>query len=317
MIVPGKLTIVVAESLSEEAVKRLEAVGDVRQLAACDPDTLLAAVPGCDALVVRSYARVTAQVLEAGDRLKVVGRAGAGLDNVDVAAARARGVVVVYTPAATTNAAAEHTVGLMLALERHLVACDRMVREGRFLEAREAFLSRELRGLVLGVVGMGRIGQAVARICRNGFAMHILYNDIRDVGPLDFDAMAVEKETLYAESDVVTLHVPLTDLTRGLIDAATLSRIKSSATLINTSRGAVVDAGALAQALGGGRLAGAAIDVHDPEPPPADYPLLDVRNCLLSPHVASRSAQGVTRMNDVVDDVIAVLRGAQPGHPAW
>lgn len=310
-------TIVVAEGLSDAGMARLRSAGEVRVLPMCDRASLMSAVADCDALVVRSYARVTAAVIEAGARLRVIGRAGVGLENIDVSAARARGVTVVYTPAAATNAVAEHTVGLMLSLERRVVAGDAMVRAGRFLEARRSFVSRDLRGLVLGVVGMGRIGSAVGRICAGGLGMRVIYNDVRPVGTPPFAAEAVDKRRLWAESDVVTLHVPLTDETRGMMDATVFECMKTSATLVNTSRGGVVDGVALAAALRTGRPAGAAIDVHDPEPPEAGDPLLTAPNCLLSPHVASRTTSGLARMNDVVDDVIAVLRGASPSYPAW
>ncbi len=311
------MNIVVAESLSEDAVARLAAVGRVRTLTDCNEEALRAAVVDCDALVVRSYARVTADLIAAGSRLKVIGRAGIGLDNIDIAAARACGVPVVHTPAASTNAVAEHTVGLMLALERHVVRGDAMVRSGQFLEARGAFVSRELRGLTLGIVGMGRIGSAVGRICHDGLGMRILYNDIREIGGLSFEAATAAPDDLYAAADVVTLHVPLTAQTTGMIGPRALARVKATATLVNTARGAVVDIPALAEALRDGRLAGAAIDTHSPEPPPPPYALFDAPNCLLSPHVGGRTAIGLAGMNDVVDDVIAVLSGEEPAHPAW
>lgn len=179
------------------------------------------------------------------------------------------------------------------------------------------FVSRELRGLTLGIVGMGRIGREVGRICRDGLRMRILYNDVLDIGPLPYESAAVTKEDLYAASDVVTLHVPLTDAARNLIGESALRCFKSTATLVNTARGAVIDATALAGALGAGRLAGAAIDTHDPEPPGEAYALLDAPNCLLSPHVGGRTATGLAGMSDVVDDVIAVLRGEKPAYPAW
>lgn len=175
-------------------------------------------------------------------------------------------------------------------------------------------MGRELRGLTLGVVGMGRIGSAVARICGQGLGMRILYNDIRNIGPLPFPTTAAAKEALYRESDIVTMHVPLTDATRGMINAETLRLFRSSATLINTARGPVVSANALAEALGSGRLAGAALDVHDPEPPGEDHPLLRAPNVLLSPHIGARTRSGLSRMNDVVDDVIAVLEGRRPAY---
>lgn len=307
--------IVVAEKLSNEAVRRLTEIGETNLLGRCDEAALLEAVTECDALIVRTYSEVTAEVIAAGRRLKVIGRAGVGVENIDLDAARARGVTVVHTPAASTDAVAEHTVGLMLALERQLVLGDAMVRDQHFVEARGQMLARELHTCTLGVVGMGRIGQAVARICAQGLRMRVLYNDVRDVGVLPVSADAVAKDQLYAEADVVSVHVPLTNETRDMIDREALRRFKPSATLINTSRGAVVSAEALAGALCDGRLAGAAIDVFDPEPPPLRHPLLEAPHVLLSPHVAGRTAPAVQRMNGVVEDVIAVLAGRAPIYP--
>lgn len=307
--------IVVAEKLSDVAMSRLADVGEIRLLDSCDESALLAAITDCDALIVRTYSQVTVQVIEAGQRLKVIGRAGVGVENIDLDAARAHGVTVVHTPAASTDAVAEHTVGLMLALERQLILGDGMVRDQRFAEARARLISRELHTCTLGIVGMGRIGQAVARICARGLRMRVLYNDIREVGSFDFSATVVGKDQLYAEADVVSLHVPLSNETRCMIDREALERFKPSATLVNTSRGAVVSSVDLARALRQGNLAGAAIDVFDDEPPSRGHPLLEAPRVLLSPHVAGRTTPAIQRMNAVVDDVLAVLAGHSPAYP--
>lgn len=308
--------ILVTEPYGDEAMARLASVGEVRLVDGMDSAALMSAVADCDALVVRTYTKVTAAVIEAATPLKVIGRAGVGLDNIDVVAAKARGIAVVYTPAASTNAVAELTVGLMLALERRIVDGDVMVHDGRFGEARRTFRLRELRGLTLGIVGMGRIGQAVGRICAHGLGMRVLFNDICDVGLLDIDAESIKKNELFESADVVSLHVPLTDATCGLIDAQVLQQFKPTTTLINTSRGAVVDEAALARALKEGRLAGAVLDVFDSEPPSSDSPLLAAPNCLLSPHVASRTTPSLAAMESVVEDVVAVLVGHGPRYSA-
>ena len=269
--------------------------------------TLIEAVRDCDALLVRTSSAVTERVIDAALRLRVIGRGGTGLDNIDVEAARRRGIAVVHTPEASTDAVADLTVGLMLALVRRVMPCDDAVRLGRFDEMRAAYCAAELKDLTLGIVGMGRIGKAVARRCVCGFGMRVLYNDIVDVGPLDFDAHRSEKPELYRQSDVVSLHVPLTDLTRGLIDGGALAGFKKGSYLVNTSRGAVVDLEALAASLEGGWLAGAALDVFEPEPLPPEHPLLAAPNTLLTPHIAARTKRSLDRMNAVVEDVIGVL----------
>jgi D-3-phosphoglycerate dehydrogenase len=306
--------ILVAESYDESALDKLRAAGDVRVLADCSEASLLAHVPDADALLVRTYAPVTARVIAAARKLKVIGRGGVGLDNIDTAAAARAHIPVVHTPAAATRAVAELTIGLMLALERRICFADAEVRAGRFLSARGALRCRELGDLTLGILGMGRIGRTVARIAHNGIGMRILYNDVLEISALDFDAAAVDKERLWTEADVISLHVPLTPQTANLIDAAVLAKFKATALLINTARGGIVDATALAGALCAGRLAGAAIDVFDMEPPPPDHPLLHAPNVLLSPHAAARTRPALARMNDCVDDVVAVLAGRQPRH---
>jgi phosphoglycerate dehydrogenase-like enzyme len=317
----SKPAIVVAEGLSESALQRLRAAGDVTVLESRDEPALIAAVAHADALLVRTYARVNAKVIaaaQAAGRLKVIGRAGVGVDNIDVRAARDAGIVVVNTPAACTVAVAELVVGLIVAVERGIVWHDPRVRRGEFSTLRAGIpRNTELQHQTLGIIGMGRIGRAVGHRLHNGMGMRIVYHDIREIGWLPFPAEACARaEEVYAQSDVVSMHVPLTSLTRGMIDAAALAKFKPGACLINTSRGPVVDAAALAAALREGRLAGAAIDVFDPEPPPPDHPLMSATNCILTPHIASRTREGIDAMNDVVDDVIGILAGKPPMYPA-
>lgn len=307
--------IVVAEPLDAAAMDKLRAVGDVRELSACDEITLLAAVADADALVVRTSSQVTQRVIHAAGKLKVIGRAGVGLDNIDLAAARNKGVAVVYTPAASTDAVADLTVGMMIALLRDFRGNDAEVRSGRFAEARRRALSADLDRLTLGIMGLGRIGQAVARRARV-FGMKVIFHDIVSPGWVDFVVERVELDPLLTAADVITLHVPLTDQTRGMINESALSRMKPTGYLINTSRGAVVDCTALARSLRDGRLAGAALDVYDPEPLPNGHPLLSAPNTLLTPHLGAKTFDGQTRMNAVVDDVIRVLIGRPPQFPA-
>ncbi|MCB9850286.1 MAG: hydroxyacid dehydrogenase [Phycisphaerales bacterium] len=308
--------IVLAEAYAEDAVARLRAVGDVVDVVGADLQALRDALHDADALLVRTYVRVTPELLDAAPKLRVIARGGVGLDNIDVSAAMDRGIKVVYTPAASTRSVAEHTWGLILAVERHIVAGDAAIRCDAFMASRNAMRLRELGELTLGVIGMGRIGSAVARIAATAFGMRVLSNDIIDVGPFDFPLTSVNKTRLYQESDIITLHVPLTRQTRGLIAADALAACRPTTTLINTSRGPVVDTHALAQALADGKLGGAGLDVFEDEPIPAGHPLLAAPNAVLTPHVAGRSAAALGRMNDVVDDVIAVLAGKTPRYVA-
>jgi len=308
--------IVLAEPFEPAAVAKLRAVGQVTELKACDEATLRAAVDNCDALLVRSRARVTRAVIEGAPRLRVIGRGGVGLENIDVDAAKERGVIVVYTPGAATDAVADLTIGLMIAVVRGIAACDADVRAGRFEQARQRTCGRELSEMTVGIIGMGRIGRAVAKRCRIAFSMSVLYNDIVQPGWLGFVAEPATKDELYARCDVVSLHVPLNDTTKNLIDAGAFSRFKTGSFLINTSRGGVVGSEALAKALMDGHLAGAGLDVVEPEPLPADHPLLRAPNTIFTAHIGARTTSGLSRMNAVVDDVLRVLEGKPPLYPS-
>ena len=315
-----KLRIVVAERVSPSAMERLAAAGELVALEKRDEAALIEAVADADALVVRTYSQVTAKVADAAKkagRLKVVGRAGVGLDNIDVRAFVEAGIHVVHTPAACTQAVADFTVGVIICLQRRIVEFDARLRGGEFEALRsDAPRSSDLQYQTLGIIGMGRIGQAVSRCLRDGFGMKVIYYDIRDKGLLPVTATPLSSaEEVYAQADVVSLHVPLTQRTRGMIDAEALSHFKPGSYLINTSRGPVVQAAAVADALTSGHLAGAVIDVFEEEPPPADYPLKKRPNCILSPHVASRTKEGTAAMNDVVDDIIGILQGEPPVYP--
>jgi len=303
--------ILVTEPLEKSALEYLSRHGELRRATA---ETACDAAADADALVVRTYTRVDESLLAAAPRLKVVGRAGVALDNIDVPACRARGVEVVHTPEANTLAVVDYTVRMIIEMNRRFWPMTGPLSPEEFHAVRKQTFGRFLSGATLGIVGCGRIGSRVGRAAV-ALGMTVLYNDIIDI-ELDYPAEAVDKPALYAGSDVVTLHVPLTDLTRGLIDARALSRFKAGAQLINSARGECVVAADLADALAGGRLSAAAIDCHHPEPPPADYPLFGLENVILTPHVAARVPEAVQRMSDVVHDVVAVLEGRPPKYPA-
>jgi D-3-phosphoglycerate dehydrogenase len=299
--------VLLAEGLDADAERRLAAGASVVRPPAADEGTLCAYIRDCDALVARTQTRVTQAVLEAGRRLRVVGVAGVGVDNVHMAAAAERGITVLNTSGASSDAVAEFTVNLMLQLLRPLPPLVDAYRAGRFAAARGRPQGVELRDLTIGIVGMGRIGSRVGRICSAGFGARILYNDIVAVGPFAFPTESVDKERLWSRSDIVTLHVPLTAETLGLVNADVLARLRPSAYLINTARGAVVETAALTAALQNGPLAGAAVDVTSPEPLPPDHPLFSCPNCIVTPHMAARTLGGLQRMFAIVDDVLEFL----------
>ncbi len=307
--------ILLAEALDADAERRLEAGATVVRTPAGDAETLRRLIVDCDALVARTHTRVTRAVLEAGRRLRVVGVAGVGVDSVDLAAARELGIAVLNTPAAATHAVADLALALMLQLLRPIPHLADEYRAGRFRAARAEPHGVELCELTVGIVGMGRIGSQVARRCAAGFGARVLFNDVVEVGPFDFPAAPVDKATIWSESDIVSLHVPLTEDTRGLISSAVVARFRPTALLINTARGAVVDTSALTAALEDGRIAGAGLDVTEPEPLSPDHPLFACRRCVLTPHIASRTEGGMRRMCAVVEDVLAFL-GREEAHRA-
>ncbi|HPM22610.1 MAG TPA: NAD(P)-dependent oxidoreductase [Phycisphaerae bacterium] len=306
-VMAARPRVLLVETLDADAEARLAAGAEVRRAPVSDEDTLCGLIADCDALVVRTSTPVRRRLLEAGRRLRVVGVAGVGVDRVDVAAAAELGIAVLNTPAASTDAVADLAVSFMLQLLRPTGRLADAYRRGEFHAARSGAHGCELRELTVGIVGMGRIGSRVARTCAAGFGARVIYNDIVAVGPFDFPAAPVSKETLWAASDIVTLHVPLTELTRGLINAAVLAQLRPTAILINTARGAVVDTAALTAALQAERLAGAALDVTEPEPLPPEHPLFACPRCIVTPHIAARTPGGLRRMYAVVDDVLAYL----------
>lgn len=266
------------------------------------------------ALIVR-LVPITASLIGKAEKLRVVGRHGAGLDTVDLQAATLRHIPVVYTPLVNANAVAEHTIHLALSLARHVLAGDRAVRESRF-DLGDSLVGFELRGKTLGVVGIGSIGLRVAEIAHKGFDMKVVtYDPFADVLPAShsFVRRAGSLRELLQGADVVTLHSPLTTETHHIINSESLKWMKRSALLINTSRGAVIDTHVLASVLNGGQLAGAALDVFENEPLPARHPLQSAANVLFSPHIAGSTGEAREAMSELVArQVLQVLRGERP-----
>jgi D-3-phosphoglycerate dehydrogenase len=305
------------EEIHPAAMTWLRGRAEVRLPSDLKEEALLPLVAAVDGIVIRANGGITERLLSHAPRLRVVGRHGVGLDNVDVAACTRRGIWVVHTPLANVEAVAEHTVGLMLAVARRIVAADAAVRAGEFAAARLRLIGEELHGKTLGVVGFGRIGQRVGEICRAAFAMPLLYADVVEqaVAAARLGAERVPLDDLLARSDVVSLHAPLTETTRGLIDAAALARMRPGAILINTARGALVEEAALVAALRSGRLS-AGLDVFAGEPLSRDAPLAQLPNVVLTPHNASHTEAALRAMAAVVEDIMRVLQGERPRFPA-
>jgi len=304
--------------------RRIPAAGLNHVLAACEADVwpgdmpppydeLCRRVRGIDGLLCLLTDRVDANLMDAaGPQLKVISQMAVGYDNIDLAAARARGIAVGNTPGVLTEATADLTLALLLAAARRLFEAAAYIREGRWQTWEPmALLGADLSGAALGIVGLGRIGRAVARRAA-GFNLRVIACSpgLSPAEAAEAGAELVNLDTLLRESDFVSLHVPLNDSTRHLINRARLALMKPSAILINTARGSVVDQEALVDALRRGVIAGAALDVTDPEPLPADHPLLALPNAIVVPHIGSASRHTRDRMAQMAaDNLLAGVRG--------
>ncbi len=317
----AKPKVVLSEHLDDVAADWLAARVDLARQPYEDTAAFGAAIAEAEGLVVRTYTQVDAKLLEAAPKLKVVGRAGVGLDNVDLDACRKANVRVVYTPDANTQAVVEYVWGLILDHVRPRVDLDAYVPPPKFHELRQQHVGQQLDTMVLGILGMGRIGRRMAEVGR-AIGMRVLYNDLltrRELGlPDDEPSEFVDKATLYRESDVLTVHVDGRAENKHLINAEALQQLKRTCLLINAARGMLIDNDALAawarkvESSGGA----AVLDVHDPEPPADDYLLFGRPNVRLLPHLASRTPEAMANMSWVVRDVVAVLEGDEPKYPA-
>jgi glyoxylate reductase len=308
----------VTRELPGDAVERLKRAAQVEVWSGQDPpprEELLSQAARADALLTLLTDRVDAELLESAPQLRIISNVAVGYDNIDVEAATARGVLVTNTPGVLTETTADFAFALLLATARRVVEGDHLARSGGWPTWHPSFLlGQDVHGATLGIVGLGAIGTAVARRAR-GFAMRILYSDHEQRPELEAElgASFVPLDALLRESDFVSLHVPLTPHTHHLIGRRELGLMKPSASLINTSRGPVVDQEALCEALRSGRIASAGLDVAEVEPVPAGDPLLRLDNLVLTPHVASASVATRTRMADMAADaILAVLQGERP-----
>ena len=273
---------------------------------------LIQQIPEFDALVVRSETRVTAKVLDAGRKLRVVGRAGVGVDNIDVPAATLKGILVVNAPRGNIIAAAEHTIALLTSLARWVPQADASVKRGEWTRAK--FIGTEIRGKTLGVVGLGNVGSEVAKRA-HGLEMEVVaYDPVVSIERAElFNVELVSLNDLLERADFVTVHVPLVDANRNLLGARELALMKPTARLINAARGGIVDEAALFEALKAGRLAAAASDVFVTEPPGSNHPLLTLSNFVATPHIGASTLEAqVSVAFDVAEEVAAVLAGEMP-----
>jgi len=282
------MKVIVADKISDRGVQLLEEQPGWN-IVLTAKDTLNAEIVDADALIVRSATKVTAELLDKAAKLRAVGRAGVGVDNIDLEAATKRGVLVMSTPGGNAISVAEHTFALLLALARQVPRLDKAIHEGRWEKSSAA--GTEVRGKTLGLIGLGRIGTEVA-VRAEAFDMRVLAYDpyISEAAAREVSVELVPLEKLLAESDFVSLHTALSPATQNLINAATIEKMKKGARLINTARGELIDEAALAEALKSGKLAGAAVDVFAEEPP-KNSPLVGLPNVIATPHVAGSTTE--------------------------
>jgi D-3-phosphoglycerate dehydrogenase / 2-oxoglutarate reductase len=307
-----KHRVLVTDTLAESGLAILRAAHDVDldYRAGLKGSDLLRAVSESDALITRSGTAVTPELVNAGERLRIVGRAGVGLDNVDVDACTARGILVINAPTANIMSATEHTMAMLLALCRNIPEAHASVKRGEW--TRPKFMGIELSGKTLGVIGLGRIGSRVTVRAR-AFGMHVIGYDPY-IAPTAFERVGAEQvslEELLAQSDVITVHTPLTDETRGMLGADDIAKMKDGVVLVNVARGGIYEEKALADALNSGKVSGAAVDVFADEPPGKDHPLLNAKNIILSPHIGANTIEAQDRVAvQTAEMVVEALRGS-------
>ncbi|MFC2005114.1 phosphoglycerate dehydrogenase [Chloroflexota bacterium] len=302
------MKVLVADSVGEEGINILRGHAEVDIKTGLKPEELISIIGEYEALVVRSQTQVTAEVIEAGKKLQIIGRAGVGIDNIDVEAATQQGIVVVNAPTGNTTAAAEHTIALMLALARHVAQANTVLKSGEW--RRNDFMGTEVRNKTLGIIGLGNVGAEVARRAR-GLEMKLIAHDpfISIDYARNFQVELVPLEQLLKESDFITLHIPLTNSTKGLIGAKELALVKPTVRIINTARGGLINEEALVEAIREERVAGAAFDVFNPEPLTSSI-LFEDDKIIVTPHLGASTTEAQAMVSeDVAEQIVAVFKG--------
>lgn len=310
MQVSGK--VLVCDAIDQKGIEIMQKHGlQVDYKPEITPDELIGAVKNYDILVVRSRTKVTKDVIDSNTKMKIIARVGVGLDNIDVKYAESKGMQVINAEVAAMNSVAELVIGLMLSLARGIPRADAAMKNGKWIK--KELVGTELKGKYLGIVGVGKIGRRIGRIAR-GFGMNLIGYDVipidqqfvREVG-----LVVTDLNTLLSSSDFVTLHVPLTDDTKHMINEQRLSLMKKNAYLINTSRGTVIDEKALYNALKDGKIAGAALDVYEVEPP-TNNALLQLPNVVCTPHIGAQTFEAQElAANAIAEKIIQILKGGE------
>jgi D-3-phosphoglycerate dehydrogenase / 2-oxoglutarate reductase len=300
--------ILVADKISAYGIERLKSSGvSYDYTPEITAQELLTSIRDPDAIIVRSRTKVTKEVISAAKNLKVIGRAGVGIDNIDVEAAKSRNIIVLNTPGALTNAVAEFTIGLMLVLARKISTADASIKEDKWEKGK--FQGTELKDKTYGTIGIGKIGQRVAELCKS-FGMNVMANDVIPIPDALVNRLEIRVSTqneVFSQADFVDLHVPLTPETENLANYATFKKMKKTAYIINTSRGKVVNERDLLKALDEKLIAGAALDVFEVEPP-TSHELLRRDNVVATPHIAGQTVEAQSEAGtEIVESVLRAL----------
>ena len=304
--------VVIAQKMNPQVVAMLAEKAEIAQVAEGSIEDLKEKLKGAYAILLGTWVKFTAELMDISPELKVISRTGVGVDNVDIEAATSRGIMVLNTPTANAVSVAEHAVTLMLALAKQLVFLDTSIRNDNF-KARRLNLPIDVDGKTLGLIGCGGIGRLVALKCRLGFNMRVVgYDPYLKTAPEGIELVS-ELDALYSQADFISIHLPLTPETHGMINRDTLKKLKPGAILINTSRGGIVDEAALADALNNGTIGGAGLDVFEKEPVAMDSPLLQAKNLIMTPHSAALTKECVVRVaNAAAAGIIDAIEGRDP-----
>jgi D-3-phosphoglycerate dehydrogenase len=313
----GKYKVFLYEDIHEDGKSILEEKAELFFAERFDEDYLRAKVKDVDGIIFRGNGKLSKNVIDAAPKLKVIGRHGVGVENIDVVAASEKGIWVVNTPDANDISVAEHFFGLALMLSKMLRKAERAFREEGRWQVRYEYIGNELHGKTLGILGFGRIGKSVGSVGYKGFDMRILYYDAVRYEEMEKEIRAVKKsvDEVLSEADFVSINLPLLPETKKLLSTREFGLMKPSAYIINLARGPIWDENALYSALKEGRIAGAGSDVYEVEPAPKNHPLLQLENFIGTPHMAARTQEALKRMSFVAADVLRVLEGKEPIYP--
>ncbi len=309
-----KPKVLVAQPIAEEGTRLLIQQGfEVKQLQGYSVEALQAEIPDWDGLLVRD-GKVPREVIERGKKLKVISRHGAGLENIDVAAATEHGIYVTHTPVANSTSVAEHVLGIMLALAKNLMSVDPALRQGNF-GIRHICYGLELEGKILSIIGLGNIGRRLGKKAALGLGMKVLGYDPY-ISPQDLDSaieLTSDWRRIFEEGDFVSLHLPLNDRTRGVVGMKEFQWMKKTAFFINCARAPIVNEKDLVQALEQGSIAGAGIDVYTISPPPQDHPFFKMKNIVVTPHSAAHTHEAMVNMaTQAAQGIVEVLTNRTP-----